>query len=134
MSLTKTLQESMGQIPDCVAAGYVDMSTGLLLAVHTVGGHPHDILELLAAATADLFQGSSTVSIEQMWKKIRGGAMDNKHYFQEIIVLSDNLQHVFLRSKKYPDHALVYITRKSANIGMVISKSRMMLDVVTTAV
>jgi hypothetical protein len=41
---------------------------------------------------------------------------------------------VFLRSKKYPDHALVFVCRKSANIGMAIAKARLALPNVESMV
>ena len=133
MSLEKALNVASSQIPECVAAGYVDMSTGMLLAVKTVDSHPAEVLDLVAAATADLFQGTNVTSIEKMFKKSRGLPQDDKHYFQEIIVFSQNLLHVFLRAKKQDNHAVVYVCRASANIGMVIAKSRGSLAAIEAA-
>jgi len=97
MSLDKALQTAIASIPECVAAGYVDLSTGMLLSAKTVDSHPAEVLEVVAAATADLFQGTNVSLIESMFKKARGVENDNHHYFQEIIINSDNLLHVFLR-------------------------------------
>lgn len=127
MSLDKAIQKAVSDVPECVAAGYVDMSTGMLLGVKTVDSHPSEVLDLVSAATADLFQGTNVVAIENMFKKERGVAEDDHHYFQEVVVFSDNLLHVFLRGKKYSDHAVVFVCRKSANIGMVLTKSRLSL-------
>jgi hypothetical protein len=103
------------------------MSTGMLLAVKTVDSHPQEVLDLVAAATADLFQGQSVTAIEKLFRKSRGQGENGAHYFREIIVVSENLLHVFLRSRKKDDQALVFVCRASANIGMVISKSRQSL-------
>jgi hypothetical protein len=130
MSLDKALQVAQGQVPECLAIGYVDMTTGMLLGVKTVDSHPSEVLDLVAAATADLFQGTNVVAIENMFKKSRGHALDNKHYFKEILVLSDNLIHVFARGKKNTDHAVVFVCRVSANVGMVIAKSRLALTAI----
>lgn len=124
MSLDKALQDSMAAIPECVAAGYVDLTTGMLLGVKTVDSHPAEVLEVVSAATADLFQGSNVVLIENMFKKARGVENDGHHYFQEIIVNSDNLIHVFLRSKANEEQVVTYVCRKSANLGMVLTKAR----------
>jgi hypothetical protein len=35
---------------------------------------------------------------------------------------------MFMRCKRNPDHAIVYITRKTANIGMLIAKARATVD------
>jgi len=114
----------MNQIPECVAAGYVDMITGMLLAVKTVDSHPQEVLDMVSAATADLFQGATVSAIESMFKRARGIKGNDQHYFQEIVVFSDNLLHMFLRCKRNTDHVVVFVTRKSANVGMVIAKSR----------
>src|SRR5690606_15683017 len=103
MSLDTALTKAQQSVPECVAAGYVDMSTGMLLGVKTVDSHPQEVLDLVAAATADLFQGQSVTAIEKLFRRSRGQAEDGNHYFKEIIVFSDNLIHVFLRSKKQRD-------------------------------
>jgi hypothetical protein len=133
-SLDKSLQTAMNQVPECLAAGYVDMATGMLLAVKTVDSHPQEVLDLVSAATADLFQGSNVTAIESMFKRSRGIKGDDEaHYFQEIVVFSENLLHMFLRCKKNINHVMVFVCRKSANVGMVIAKSRMAIPAVESS-
>ena len=134
MPLDKALSDAVGKVPECLAAGYVDMSTGMLLCVKTVDSHPQEILDMVSAATADLFQGQTVVAIEEHFKSARGQKKSDAHFFQEIIVFSDNLIHVFIRTKKYPDHVVAFITRKNANIGMVLTKTRMSIDGICDAV
>src|SRR5512139_2763174 len=134
MALDTTLAKAQQTVPECVAAGYVDMSTGMLLGVKTVDSHPQEVLDLVAAATADLFQGQSVTSIEKLFRKSRGQSEDGNHYFREIIVFSENLLHVFLRSKKKGDQAVVFVCRATANIGMVLSKSRLTLSEIEASV
>jgi len=134
MSLDKALQTAIASIPECVAAGYVDLSTGMLLAVKTIDSHPAEVLEVVAAATADLYQGSNVTLIENMFKKARGVENDGHHYFQEIIVNSDNLIHVFVRTKANEEHVVCFVCRKSANMGMVLTKSRAVIPSLESAV
>ena len=124
MSLDKALNDAQISIPECMATGYVDMVSGMLLGVKTVDSHPSEVLDLVAAATGDLFQGKNVVEIEKLFDKSRGITGDHAHYFNEIVVFSTNLIHVFIRSKKDPSQAGVFITRISANVGMVLVKSR----------
>ncbi len=126
MSLDASLAKAQQEVPECVAVGFVDMTTGMLLAVRTVDSHPQEVLDLVAAATADLFQGKSVTAIEKLFRRSRGQGEDGRHYFNEIIVISDNLLHVFQRSKKNGSHAAVFVTRANANIGMVLSRARAM--------
>ena len=128
-ALESALRKAIRDLPECVAAGYVDMTTGMLLAVKTVDSHPSEVLDLVAAATADLFQGSNVTAIEKMFKKSRGLKDDGHHYFQEMIIFSDNLLHVFVRGKKHTDHIVVFVARKTANIGMMLSKSRIAMPI-----
>ncbi len=134
MSLDKALQTAVASIPECVAAGFVDLSTGMLLSAKTVDSHPAEVLEVVAAATADLFQGTNVSLIESMFKKARGVENDNHHYFQEIIINSDNLLHVFLRSKSNEEHVATFVCRKSANLGMVLTKSRSSMPSIEAAI
>lgn len=125
MSLDRSIAKARNDVPECVAVGYVDMSTGMLLGVTTVDSHPQEVLDLVAAATADLFQGRSVQTIEQLFRKSRGQAEDGVHYFKEIMVFSENLLHVFIRTKKYPDHTAVFVCRAGVNVGMALTKSRL---------
>jgi len=134
MSLENALQQSISAIPECLAAGYVDLTTGMLIGIKTVDSHPQEVMDFLAAATADLFQGPNVVSIENAFKKARGKESDASHYFKEIVVLSENLVHVFMRSKKKQDHVAGFVCRKSVNLGMALSKARSAMEAVEAAV
>lgn len=123
MSLDTALQKAVTAVPECVAAGYVDLASGMLLGIKSVDSHPSQVVELLAAATADLFQGPNVQAIEKMFRVARGVPENGQHYFQEIIVNSDNLIHVFLRGKKQAQVA-TFVCRKGANLGMVLTKAR----------
>lgn len=122
-NIDAALQKAVASIPECVAAGYVDLDSGMLLAIKTVDSHPSEVMDLLAAATTDLFQGSSVSMIENIFKKARGLPASSHHYFQEIIVNSDNLIHVFIRGKNQSQVA-TFVCRKSANLGMALTKAR----------
>ena len=123
MSLDNALQKAVTTVPECVAAGYVDLSSGMLLGIKSVDSHPSQVIELLAAATADLFQGPNVQAIEKLFRSARGVPENGQHYFQEIIVNSDNLIHVFLRGKKQ-EQVATFVCRKGANLGMVLTKAR----------
>lgn len=124
MSLDSALSQAQGSVPECVAVGHVDMTTGMLLGVRTVDSHPQEVLDLVAAATADLFQGANVTAIEKLFRRSRGQTEDGKHYFKEIVVFSDNLLHVFIRSKRYENNVTVFVCRGAVNVGMALSKSR----------
>ena len=131
--LDDSLQRALTSIPECVAAGFVDLSSGMVLSIKTVDSHPSEVFDMLAAATADLFQGPNVVAIEKVFKKSRGlPENDEQHYFQEIIVNSDNLIHVFLRGKRQ-QQVVCFVCRKGANLGMVLTKARLAMPEVEAA-
>ncbi|HEX7807823.1 MAG TPA: hypothetical protein VF608_03845 [Thermoanaerobaculia bacterium] len=134
MSLETALSDVQKSIPECVALGLVDIRTGMLLAIRTVDSHPQEVIDLVAAATGDLFQGANVTAIERLFKRVRGVADNGHHYFQEIIVMSDNLIHVFQRCKRNEDMVMVTVCRISANLGMVLTKARGGLSPIEAAV
>ncbi|MGD9772683.1 hypothetical protein [Diaphorobacter sp.] len=133
MSFDNALNQAASTVPECVAAGYVDISSGMLLALKTVDSHPQQVIDLLAAATADMFAGPNVSMIERLFKKARGLQDDGFHYFQEVIVNSENLIHVFLRGKINPDYVAVFVCRKTANLGMALTKARLALPTLESA-
>ncbi|MEV4345245.1 hypothetical protein AB0J83_12280 [Actinoplanes sp. NPDC049596] len=125
--VSEAVRQFRQQVPECIASGLVDMSTGMLLAVDTLDDHPSEVLDLLAAATFDLFQGRNVTMIEDIWKARRGVPNDDHHYFQEILVHSDNLVHVFLRSPVSQDIVAVVVCRRQANTGMLLAQARIVM-------
>ena len=121
--LNNALQTASAAIPECLAAGYIDLASGMLLGIKSVDSQPTEVVELLAAATADLFQGTNVKMIESIFKKARGLQEDGHHYFQEIIINSDNLIHVFIRGKN-EEQVACFVCRKTANLGMALTKAR----------
>ena len=134
MSLDAALQKAVSDVPDCVAGGVVDLTTGMLLAIKTVDSHPAEVMDVLAAATSDMFQGTNVQMIENIFKKARGIANDGHHYFQEMIVNSDNLVHVFCRFKTNEEMVVAFVCRKSVNLGMALTKVRGGLPALESAV
>lgn len=133
-SIEAALSKAMGAVPECVAGGVVDLASGMLLAIKTVDSHPREVIDLLAAATTDMFAGPNVMTIEKLFKRARGVKEDDHHYFQELLVNSDNLIHVFLRGKRFADYVVVFVCRKSANLGMVLTKARISLPDIEAAI
>jgi hypothetical protein len=94
--------------------------------VDTVDNHPREILDVLAAATADLFQGKNVTQIEALWNQYRG-VSEGGNYFKEILVNSDHLVHLFLRSASNPEVTAVIICTRQVSIGMLFAQARVIL-------
>lgn len=123
-NLTKTLRT---EVPDCIASGVVDLSTGMLMAYETVDSHPAEVLDLLAGATLDMFQGRTVNMIEDIFKE-RRGVVSDRHYFQEMLVYSDNMTHLLIRLSTRQDIVAVAVCRRSVNVGMLFAQGRRVVN------
>ncbi|KIC40533.1 hypothetical protein RA27_12160 [Ruegeria sp. ANG-R] len=133
MSIESALASAIETIPDCIAAGYVDMETGMLLGVDASDQGSADAMENLALAVANLFQGRGMKGFEEL---LRAAEIDESEHsgFGEIAVFSNDRLHIFLRTREYPDHVVCYICRDSANVGLALTKSHLSLEPVAAAV
>ena len=134
MSLDRALADIMKNVPECIATGWVDMATCSVLAVNPnpVGGQPQALLDQVAAATTEILNGANVVAIEELFNQTRSET-SSEHRFREIIVLTHNFVHVFARGKDRNDHVLLIVTRVSANLGTVITRTRAALSAAEAA-
>jgi hypothetical protein len=124
--ISNTIKQFRENVPDYVGCGFVDLSTGMLLDVDTVEAHPREILDVVAAATAHLFEGRNVVQIEGLWKQYRGQT-EGGHYFKEILVNSDHLVHLFMRSTSDPDIVAAVICTREVRVGMLFAQARQVM-------
>jgi hypothetical protein len=130
MSADTIVSSGLSSVPKAVAAGVVDMATGMLLAIKTTESHPQAVLDLVSAGTKELFEGDVAMAIEDSFKKIRGDT-STEHYFHEVLVSSKNLIHFYGRIKSDPGMVMVIVTRADANLGLVVSKCRAIINTET---
>ena len=133
MSIEAALTSAMETIPDCIAAGYIDMETGMLLGASATDDADAEVLENLAIAVANLFQGRGVQAFQDLLES--AGLQDNDTPgFGEIAVFSEDRLHIFLRTREYPEHVVCYICHASANTGLALTKSHLSLGPVAAAV
>lgn len=123
MSAESIVKNAISNVPKAVAAGVVDMASGLLLSIKTVESHPQRVLDVLAPATRELFEGEMVLTIENLFKQARGIKNDER-YFQEILISSTNLWHYFARLKSNSRVVLTVVTMADVNMGMLLMKCR----------
>jgi len=123
MKLNDAIAHSLKAVPKAVAAGVVDMDSGMMLDMKTTASHPQEVFDFLAAATKDMFEGENVVTIENIFKKSRGSKSD-EHYFKEIVVYSTNLLHYFTRLPGKQETVYAVICSADANVGLVMVKAR----------
>jgi hypothetical protein len=125
LSLDQALDDITTNVPECLATGWIDPSTGTLVEVNPVDDQPQDVLDLIAASTAEILQGANAIAIEELFNQTRDVSQ-----FREIVVLTHNFIHVFARDATGDGDILVIVARITANLGAVISRTRAALAAV----
>lgn len=123
MDISESIKTALKNVPKALAAGIIDMDSGLLLDIKTTSSHPNEVLDLIAASTKDMFEGENVTAIENMFKRQRGVESDER-YFKEIIVYSTNLIHYFTRVPSREETVFGVVAQADANIGLVLLKGR----------
>jgi hypothetical protein len=131
VSSDNALTSIMKDIPDCVATGWVDMTTGTLLEVESAG-YPPEGRKLIATATTDVLHGANVAAIEQMFQRALGNASGGR-YFREILVMSQDRVHMFARCHGNEDQVLVVVAPLSTNLGRLITRTRAALSTLEPA-
>lgn len=127
MSADAIVREALKEVPKAVAAGIVDMASGMMLSISTVDSHPQQVLDLLAPATKELFEGEIVMQIEKLFKKSRGVVSDER-YFQEMLISSSHLWHYFGRLKSNSQTILCIVARGDVNMGLFLLKARQLRE------
>lgn len=130
MELHEAIQASISNVPKSLAAGVVDLDSGMMLDLKTTSSHPQEVFDFLAAATKDLFEGENVVTIEELFKRARG-SKSKEHYFKEMVIYSTNLLHYFARLPKQQHIIYCVVCSADANVGLVMVKAREILKKMT---
>jgi predicted regulator of Ras-like GTPase activity (Roadblock/LC7/MglB family) len=110
-------KEVVDKVDGALAAGVVDLDTGMLLGIYNGAQYTQTLNEVVAAAAMDLFRGPNVGRIEQMVRAHRGLPENGDRYFEEIHVSSKNNYH-FMKTVKGGKAVIVLVTKKTTNIGM----------------
>jgi len=121
MKLDDVIDTVRNAVPECLAAGVVDLPTGMLLAVRVDGDRRGSDLDLLATSAEMLFQGSRLPQLAQAF------AETGESTVQDVVVVSDGAAFIFQRCRRRPGVAVVTVSRASANLGMALARARQAL-------
>jgi hypothetical protein len=126
--LRRFLATVMETVPACLASAWIDLTEGRVLLFRGPDEDEMVATTALGEAITDLFQGSNVQRIEQLFKRVRGLADDDRRYFQEIVIVSDDCVGIFLRHQSRVDRSLVVVSDRTVNLGMVLAKTRGLLE------
>jgi hypothetical protein len=110
--------------PACLAAGWIDLTRREVLVRYgsTVIAETASVSD----AITELFQGAHLKKMESPFLG-SNGPVDKTHYLREIFVVTDACIGVFLRSESRADRALVIVSDKTVDLGMMIARARRLM-------
>jgi hypothetical protein len=114
------------ELPEYAGAAVVDLSTGSMLGHHSVAAFSAELVELLAASTVEMLQGRAVRRVDEAIHAHRGEPVD-EHAFQEVLVRSAAVVHLFLRSHSRPDLAVVLVCTRSVKVGLLLVRAQEVL-------
>ncbi|MCL4838152.1 MAG: hypothetical protein KJ058_09330 [Thermoanaerobaculia bacterium] len=118
------LERLVRGLPSGVAAGVVELSSGMPVAFSTLDQHSKREFDLLAAATTGLFHDTTVTTIERMDREHLASPEERREALQQVIVQSRHMLYLFLRCRREPDLVLVSLCRADANLGLALMVSR----------
>jgi hypothetical protein len=113
----ETLCSSVVRAVDgALGCAVVDLSSGLLLAVHhSVPYFTQTYLDAVAAGAVDLFRGRGISNVEELLSSVRGEEVKNT--ITEIQMTTPGTLHFMAIVPKKPNALAVLITDTKANLG-----------------
>jgi GTPase SAR1 family protein len=126
-ALQSFLVKVMNTVPGCLSAAWIDLSGRRVLELRGFEADDDVGSQSLGNAIAELFLGGQVRAIEGVFKRSRGVAEDENHYFREIVIVTDGCVGILLRDRSRADRSLVVVTDKAVNLGMALATARGLL-------
>lgn len=108
MQLKKVMDAYLADTPDCLFVAYMDLASGLVLCSVGRKTISQEILDRLASIGGCMFLGQSLAE----WGKV-AGATD----LDRAMIYNGGHIYYYLRMERFPDHALCFVCRRSADTG-----------------
>lgn len=131
LSLDDALSAAMQTVPNCVAAGYVDMQTGFLLGIQGHDSESMAALEAMSTSIANLILGRGVRAFEQL---LSGGSVAEGAGYGEIAIYSGNRLYLLLRRPDQPDHVICFVSDDHTNVGLALTKSMATMNMISASV
>lgn len=116
-SLNDVCKEIVADVDAAIAAGVVDLDSGLMLGVsHNVPYFTQVYLDGVAAAAVDMFRGKSVRNVEKLIATMR--EEKPKPMISEIQFVTEKTYHFMIVVPDKPNALVMLVTSKKASMGM----------------
>lgn len=124
MSYSDTLAKARETLPGCIFAGCFDIEMGMTLATDASPDYPPDAIEALSAATINLFESTHIVRIEAEFRAATDTLGLQDPYFQDVLIVNNDLAHAFLRLNDTPHVVLCLAARRAGDPADYLREAR----------
>lgn len=129
-SLHAILQQSLRSVPEGVAAGYVDLTTGTLLGIYAPEERPQEFLNAMAAAVTELLEAPLFRVIDKIWSKQVSEDRLSEDGFGEILLFGSEYTSMVKRCEKHTQHAVIFVSGKDTPPGILLMNVRKSLPAI----
>jgi hypothetical protein len=121
-------------VPGGVAAGYVDLATGTLLALSAREERPQEFLNAMAAAVTELLEAPLFRVIDKIWSRQLSEESLTRDGFGEILLFGSEYTAMVKRCEAHEQHAVIYVAAKDTPPGILLMQVRKGLAAVEESV
>ncbi len=119
--MTTTLDDTMRAVVDALdgalGCAVIDVRNGELLGVaHNVDYFNQTYLDAVAAASVQMFRGTTVTYVERLISERRG--VSPEHMIEEVQMTTGRTYHFMMTLPNHPEAVLILITNRKANVGI----------------
>ena len=117
MSLQTICESIYSDVNGAIAVAVVDLSSGMPLQVyHRVPYFTPDYVDLVSAASVDMFRGRNVAKVEEQLADQRNRPLS--HSIQEVLMTTEGTIHFMAVLPEKKDILALLVTNKKVSIGM----------------
>lgn len=117
MSLQTICESIYSDVNGAIAVAVVDLSSGMPLQVyHRVSYFTQDYVDLVSAASVDMFRGRNVAKVEEKLADQRNRPLS--HSIQEVLMTTEGTIHFMAVLPEKKDILALLVTNKKVSIGM----------------
>ncbi len=124
MEIDQALAVAEARFPECVALGYVELTTGAWVGLRAADPVARNFATRVAASAAELLRSPELGAAEVVFQRHRREGASPSAGIDEIVVTSQERLHLVIRAKKSRDHAMVLVCPAGADIGAWLAEAR----------
>lgn len=121
--LDEALRNAMSDIPSCIAAGAVDLTSGTLLALQAEEQSPQEMLNVMTATITELFEAPLLQAFSEIYAPPAIEGSPRRTQFTELLLLNGHHNYLLLRGRKRQELAVIVITKKDTPAGLLMMKA-----------